>query len=396
MPGHIHKRTHRKKNGEISVLYYAVIELPPSLDGKRRAEWGSGHRRKKEADADLVQRLNRLHTGAHVERHSMTIAHLLPLWLGAVRDSVKASTFDSYQRSIDDYLLPHVGHSRLCDLDSAQLQSLMALLRERGGIRRGRSLPLGEPLAPKTVRNHVNVLGSALNYAVSMRWLASNPMTGVRKPSARRTKEITSWSAADVAAFLDATADHPLQTLFRVAFFTGARRGELLGLRWGDVDFPSRRVSIRQTLILVKGRVHFDTPKSHEARTVDLDAETVVILEDRRRAVAGGPEDLVFADEAGAPLRPDTVSVWFRLAVERSGVMPRISLQNARHTHATLLLKAGVPVQVVSQRLGHADVGFTLRVYSHVLPGMQAEAASAFAGLIESQHSGSTTLRLAT
>jgi integrase len=365
MRGHVHKRVHKKKNGDDSVLYYAVVELPRA-DGKRRSDWGEGFRRKKDADSALNEKLALLGVGQLVQRSNLSVTDCLRAWMDAVDDTVKPTTRASYQKSVDLYLVPHIGALKLRSVD---IQNLSKRLLRSGGRRKPKrssgTLVEGAPLAAKTVRNHLGVLGAALKYAVGMGWIPSNPMAAVKKPSARRTKEMTIWGAEEVATFLSATESHPLSPLFHLALYTGARRGELLGLRWNDVDLARGRIAVRQNLVLVDGVPTFGTPKSHEARTVDLDESTVSVLRrwqsDQRGQLDGVKPfgDLVFTRADGSPLRPDTVSHWFRKAVEESTVDRRISFHEMRHTHASLLLSAGVAPHVVSQRLGHADIGPT-------------------------------------
>ena len=386
MRGHIHKRQHTKKNGEVGTLYYAVVEMP-RVNGKRSSDWGRGFHRKKDADAELTRKLGLVGSGGFMGRDTLTVQELLSDWLSVVEDTIKATTFDSYRRSAEQYLIPHIGCTQLRDLTPAVLQQLSSQLRRAGGIRRSGEAGDKE-LSNKSVRNHLGVLGVALNYAVSLGFIATNPMTSVKKPSARRSKEMTVWDHGEVAVFLRENHDHWLRPLFYLAFYTGARRGELLGLRWSDLDLASGQMSIRQNLVLVGGRLHFDTPKSHEARTVDVDESTIAVLSEWRvqqaeRLAGLQPSgDLVFVNDDGSPLRPDSTSQWFDRAVASSTNARRITFHEIRHTHATLLLKAQVPVHVVSQRLGHSDVGFTLRTYAHVLPGQQAQAANTFATLI--------------
>jgi integrase len=168
------------------------------------------------------------------------------------------------------------------------------------------------------------------------------------------------------------------------------RRGEVLGLRWCDIDFESGRLSVRQALVSVAYDTNISDVKTGSGRrTIDLDEGSVAVLVEWRTARAGeragsvpGDDDLVFTKADGSPIHPDIFSQVFDRAVERLAV-PTISLHDLRHTHATLLLKAGVPVKVVSERLGHASAAFTMSVYQHVLPGMQAEAATVFARLLD-------------
>lgn len=171
---------------------------------------------------------------------------------------------------------------------------------------------------------------------------------------------------------------------------TGMRRGELLGLWWEDVDFGARRISVRQAVISVAYEMRVTTPKSHSARVIDLDPGTVEVLrqhreaQDAERAALGGDyayNDRVFRKVDGRAIHPDVVRTMFDRRIKCSGV-ERIRLHDLRDTHATIGLRAGVPVKVMSERLGHATPAFTLQQYAHVIPGMQAEAADAIADLI--------------
>jgi integrase len=181
-----------------------------------------------------------------------------------------------------------------------------------------------------------------------------------------------------------------LESVWRLAAMTGMRRGELLGLRWRDVDLQRARLSVRQAVVAVGYDVIESTPKSHNARTIDLDAETVEKLcrhrraQDEERAEWGADyrdQDFVVAKENGDPIHPHTFSQSFERLVQRAQLRS-IRLHDLRHTHASLALKAGVPVKVVSERLGHESPAFTLKQYAHVLPGMQADAARAVASLL--------------
>jgi len=181
-----------------------------------------------------------------------------------------------------------------------------------------------------------------------------------------------------------------LYALWHLAAMTGMRRGELLGLRWADIDCEAKRVAVRQAVISVAYEVSVTTPKSFNARVIDLDPHTVEMLRQHRLAqdaerIAGGDaytnNDRVFRKADGTAIHPDVMRTMFDRRVKRSGVK-RIRFHDLRHTHATIGLRAGVPVKVMSERLGHATPAFTLQQYAHVIPGMQAEAAQAIADLI--------------
>jgi integrase len=178
------------------------------------------------------------------------------------------------------------------------------------------------------------------------------------------------------------------------------RRGELLGLRWRDLDLQAGRLSVRQALVSVAYDVEISDVKTGASRrTIDIDDGTAQVLRDwfkarteERDGVEPADDDLVFVKPDGRWVHPDIFSQIFDRRVAKLSV-PAISLHDLRHTHATLLLKAGVPVKVVSERLGHANVAFTMNVYQHVLPGMQAEAAETFAALLARRPEGITSER---
>ena len=184
--------------------------------------------------------------------------------------------------------------------------------------------------------------------------------------------------------------DARLAAVWRLAAMTGMRRGEILGLRWRDVDLDAARLSVRQAVVAVAYEVIESTPKSHNARVIDLDGETVGLLRAHKQQQRAerlewgadyGDRDLVATHENDSPIHPHSFSEMFTQLVNRAGIRP-IRLHDLRHTHATLAPKAGVPVKVVSERLGHESPASTLKQYAHVIPGMQAAAAALVPELI--------------
>jgi len=203
--------------------------------------------------------------------------------------------------------------------------------------------------------------------------------------------EIKAWDAEELQIFLRHIRPGRWYPLMRLSAMTGMRRGEVLGLRWDDIDFDRDSLAVRQAIVAAGYDTYVETPKSHRSRTVDLDPITVRALRTRRKEqleerLAGDSgylaSDLVFTNPDGSLVHPDTFTQAFDRKVEQTGLR-RITLHGLRHTHATLLLKAGVPVHVVSQRLGHSDPGFTLRQYGHVLPSMQADAVNKITAMVD-------------
>jgi integrase len=200
--------------------------------------------------------------------------------------------------------------------------------------------------------------------------------------------EMLTWDADQLREFLEATQEDRLFALWRLAAMTGMRRGGVLGLRWADVDLKAMTVTASRQRHRDKGIIVSPPKTDRGHRTIDIDAETVRILKDWRRAqleeqVASDGEwpdtGMIFTKNGGAPLDPDVVSQRFDRLVGRAEV-PRIRLHDMRHTHVTLLLGSGVPPHVVSVRLGHKSVAFTLQQYAHVLPQQQqAEAVERLA-----------------
>jgi integrase len=352
-------------------------------NGKRVILTGT-ERTQAKAQAALTESLNRHARGEQVEPSKITFAGYLRDWLELTRPRVKAGTWRSYHDICEHRLIPHLGDIRLSELRAAQVAECYAALRANG--RRDGTGGLSETTLEHTAR----CAHAALEHAAKSRLVARNVADDVVKPK-RRHVEMTTWSADELAAFLFSTAGDRLHALFTVTATTGMRRGEVAGLHWTDVDLDAARVSVRRSRTAVGYQVVEDTPKSRRSvRTVDLDPQTVAVLRRWHRAqiedrLAWGEgwvdTGLVFTRENGEGLHPHHVADAFDAAVKRSG-LPRIRFHDLRHGWATMALRAGVSPKIVSERLGHASVGFTLDVYAHSLPGWQAEAAATVADLV--------------
>ena len=288
-------------------------------------------------------------------------------WLPAVRAKIRPTTYVGYEGHVRRYLVPALGDRRLDELVPTDLNRLYAQLLTK--------------LRPATVRSVHATCRSALRDAVKWGLLDSNPAERADPPK-QAHGEMTVWTAAELTSFLESVRDHSLYPLWLTLAMTGLRRGEALGLRWIDVDLDSLQMRIRQTLLQAGSKVLVGKPKTARGRrVVVLDEGTAAVLRSLPRT-----GELIFCHPDGRNLHPGEVTKAFVTLVDASGLR-RIRLHDLRHTHATLALQAGVHPKIVSERLGHSSIAFTLEVYSHALPTLQEEAAAQIASLVRVQES---------
>ena len=303
---------------------------------------------------------------------SPTLAAWLDEWFTTQRTRLEPATVRCY-REAAAYLLPRFGDVPLHRLTVREIESCYASMRLEGGRH-------GQPLSARTVELTHAVLRKALADAVRLEVITDNPATRATLPRINLSDDaaprpLNAWNAEQVRAFLAATADHPLADLWRVALGTGMRRGELLGLRWDDVDLTVPQLRVTAALTHVDGRLRLKTSKTGRSRTLFLDEATAAAIARQPRRPPS-PFPVVFTRRDGSPWQPDVITHRWRRLV-RTVDVPRITLHGVRHTHATLLLEAGVPMKVISERLGHATIGMTMDIYAHALPPMDRAAAQA-------------------
>ncbi len=314
------------------------------------------------------------------ELTSPSTGDYLESWLSQVRGRVRARTYSGYAGLLRRYAIPALGAVPLGDLHPLHLQHLYgALLEEGAGGYRDR-------LSASTVLNLHRVLVQSLGWAERFGLLGRSPARAARPPRPHRA-EPKVVDPALASRILHAASGTRLELPVALALATGMRRGEILGLRWGDLSEDRSVAHVRRSLQATGAALVFEEPKTRRSRrSVALPEFLHPYLERHRADQATRREDrgdgwicsdLVIERGDGSPVNPDSMSSAWRFLVIRSG-LPHVRFHDLRHAHATLLLLAGVHPKVVSERLGHASVGITLDIYSHVIPGMQAEAARAF------------------
>ena len=393
----------RRQAGEGGISEYAtkagprfLIKYPVLLqDGTKRVVLKRGFKTRREAAAQLRIEIGKAETGAWVEPSKQQLDAYLAEWVAGQR--LSASTLASYRKNIRLHIDPYLGETPLSRLTGAAVDAWMRKL-ETSGRADGRG-----GLSARTVRYVYTILRSALSAAVKHGQLAVNPTdrSTPPSPSEARPPEMQAWTAAQLARFLGWAEDRDpdLAMGWRLLAATGMRRGEALALRWRDVDLDAGRLQVRRSLGVVKtkgdGQQLVEGPtKTGQARVVDIDDDTVAALRAYRATRELLTPDLVrdaalvLGNLDGTHRHPERYSRRFveQVVQTRKALgedrLPKIRLHDLRHTHATLLLAAGEPVKVVSERLGHANAMITLTVYQHVHPGMGRQAADRFAELL--------------
>jgi integrase len=327
--------------------------------------------------------VHELTTGFYVEPSTMRLDEwLIDHWLPVVETRVKPTTLYAYRSCIKNHIVPALGGIQLGKLTGQVIVRLYQQLLEHGHSKSGAGL------SPASVVNIHVVIRKALSDAVDAGLIPRNPADKVKPPRPEaHTTQLRYWTPRELRQFLELIEGHWLESALHLLAMTGARRGEVAGLRWADVDLDGARITIRQALLAVGREVYVSSPKSNRGRTVDLDVRTVSVLRNHleRQQVRGeaylgrdGGVGFVFRAKDGTRINPRSISQAFQWTVATSG-LPRIRLHDLRHTHASIAVKAGVPIGVVSERLGHASPEFTLHRYAHVMPGMQREAADLIA-----------------
>jgi len=360
-------------------------------DGKRRQTRRRGFKSRRAAQTELTRVLTSLATNAYVTTQAETLADFLTsTWLPAIEHTIKPATFESYRRNMRLHAAGRpIGRRKLQEVDPADLNALYAQLLQGGDAHRA--------LSGRSVAYVASILHRAFKDAVRWQLLVRNPADSSDPPRPSTPPQMRTWTAQELRTFLDGVSADRLAGAWWLLATTGMRRGEVLGLRWEDVDFDAGVLRISRTLITTdvqrKGMpgMAWGTPKTGKGRRqVALDAPTVAALRlhrsrqlHERLSFAGAYEDtdLVISREDGHPLHPKALSYRFERWVTQLK-LPRIRLHDLRHTHATLALRAGVHPRVVQERLGHANVSITLDTYSHVDIQMQADAAARVSALV--------------
>jgi integrase len=377
----------KKRAGKSGVSYQVRVEYPPDPATGKRVQRSETYPTEDLAEKRLAEWLVDLHKGTAVDPAKMTVGEYLDFWLVThAKPNVRASTLIRYQNHLRQ-LTPRLGHHRLGKLTKTHIQVALAAMAADGNRRPRRGGATG--LAPATVRSVYQTLNQAMKRAVEWGYIAVNPASVVRPGRAPRP-DLHVWDTEQLRHFLHETRDDCVWgPIWLLTISTGLRRGELMGLGWQQVDLRRGRLHVTRTLYNIhQGQPVFHLPKTERGRrVVPIDSYCVAALaahqqtQRLRRQQLGDAwrdHDLVFTVGHGGPIRANNVSARFQRLAKAAG-LPVIRFHDLRHSHATMLLRDGVPVKIVSERLGHESISLTLDVYSHVLPDMQQMAVDAIA-----------------
>jgi integrase len=312
----------------------------------------------------LADTLRDIRTGVYVERDSTTVADFLRRWLSEVKaPGLRRSSYTGYERQIRLHIAPsELGRMKIQDVAPDHVQAFMAALAREG-------------LAPGTLGVTYSIIRQAFKQAA--RWsLIPRDVAALVEPPRIGRYQARTLSSAEARALLRAAEGHRWHALLVLALSTGMRRGELLALRWADVDLEAGHITVRATMNRIDGELRLDTTKNDRVRRVSPPPAVITALREHRRAMSA--ERLqpstghVFTTTTGRPVEPQALHRWYKSALRRAG-LPDTRFHDLRHSVATILLEAGVHPRVVMEILGHSQISITLDTYSHVMPHVQRD-----------------------
>mgnify|MGYP000892148963 CR=1 FL=1 len=360
MRGHIRKR---------GKTWSIVVDIGPDPStGKRRQKWFSGYRTKKEAEKDLANIIARIENNTFIMPEKITVKEFLEYWLDShAKPNLSPTTIAGYEMIIRKHLTPALGNLKLQKLRPVHIQQYY-------------DSKINE-LSAKTLTQHHRVLRKALDYAFKLQMIPNNPADAVAPPKQKKynAKVLT---LEEAKTMLEAAKGTDMEAPINLALALGLRRGELLGLKWEDIDLENGFIHIKRNLVRANRKLILKEPKSETSiRTLKLSNTLIRILKDYRKKQLElkmllrneyQDNDLVFCRDDGQLLNPTTFSWRFKKFLEKNG-LPQIRFHDLRHTNATLMLKSNIAPKKASSRLGHSTISITMDLYSHVTQDMEEE-----------------------
>ena len=291
---------------------------------------------------------------------------------------VRPSSHQTYKGYIDNHIKPNIGNIPLEKLTTMDLQKFYRKLLTKGRIERIESREQPKGLSAKTVRNINQVISSAMDLAVAQKIIPANPTNACELPKVEH-QEMQTIPAEQLQAFLAEARATGVYEMYYIELATGLRRGELLGLKWTDIDWKNGIIKVRRQVARVDGQIVEAPLKTKNSyRTVTISQQAIEVLKEQKRKTN---DQYVFPSPNGGPISPDSVNNMLKRVLERAGI-PKVRFHDLRHTFATIALQNGVDIKTVSGMLGHFSAGFTLDTYAHVTTSAQTEAAQTMGNVL--------------
>ncbi len=368
MKGHIRERS----PGHFAI----ILDVREPATGKRKRRWHAFRGTKRQAQIECARLISEMRGGTYLEPSKTTLAQFFDRWLDHMKSQISPKSHARYCELARKNLAPLLGSVVLTKLRPTAISAAYSK-----ALAAGRRIGIGG-LSPQTVTHMHRVLKQALGQAVKWELLTRNPADAVDPPKTDRGMMQT-YDLDQTAELIEAMRPTRMFVSTLLAVLCGMRRGEVAALRWQNVDLVAGRLAVLESAEQVGSKIRYKTPKNGKGRTLALSASLVEELRAHRVRQAQellkvgvrlSDNTFVVAQADGTPLQPDTLTQdWFRKLANTS--LPRIRFHDLRHAHATHMLSSGVHPKVASERLGHSKIGITLDLYSHVMPGMQEDAA---------------------
>ncbi|WP_010676331.1 site-specific integrase [Bacillus timonensis] len=344
------------------------VDLGKKANGERNQVRKGGFKSQKEAKKALADIMNSYYKGEYVEPSKMLYKDLLSDWFKTRQYRISEQTFKTEELYVNKVLIPELGNMVLAEFKKVSIQNLIN--------------KLNDDYSPRTIKLIYDLIKKSFSYAVDFDLIAKNPAEKISLPKMTKVSEIDVWNEQEMHSFLNTAKENRYYIVYLLALTTGMRRGEILGLRWKDISFNNKTLTVHQTL-KIDGKGFLKAPKTKAGRrTIHLPDSLLEELVKQKefieneRKVAGTSyidNNLVACTVHGTPLNPSNLRRSF-IRLKKLANVKDIRFHDLRHTHATLLLAKDVNVKVIAERLGHADTRMTLDTYSHLLPTMQETA----------------------
>lgn len=372
MRGHITQRT--KDNKTWSV----VIELK-KVKGKRQQKWYTVKGDKKDAEKFLTEKLRELDTGTFIDSKNINVRQYFNFWYEQhCLNNLSPTTYESYRRNLDNYILEELGHIRLEDLKPMHLQFFYTKCSKKG-------------LSNKTILYFHRIIHCALNQAMKWQFIIRNVADCVDTPKPEKYKPLV-LNNKEITELINVISNTDIYIPVVIAIYTGMRRGEILGLTWNNMDLEQGTLKVVQALYPTENGLIFSSPKTENSiRKISMPLTLINILkyykikqETIKNRLGNNYHDLnlVCSQTDGNPIHPTTLNHKFRDLLKENN-LPLIRFHDLRHTHASLLLKERVEPKVISERLGHSNINITLDIYSHIYEETNMEVADTFDKIIK-------------